>query len=557
MNFHLSTPARLGVALAFAFFVLSLPYNFYHAPTLDLKPPHVASNRVSREILEAAGHAHQKGKDSNEAVNLNLGGKGPKGNEVNSNIGINSDATDGTAPFDMFAESISLMGRDEHEERLVHLIGGTLPGWKIPLKDDGGCHHTLERDYAEHPIIISNGEPDVLKTCNIPCTTPGAHGKAVPIDIMGGSGGSKGTSCTRRLQFSMENSHFFSDSRNTFDGTPQLTSTIPIQYMDWNAFRFWDYVKTKTKNAAAFISNCSFKKRNALVTDLQKYGVDVQSYGGCMNNAREPGGGRQKTKLLRSYRFSLAFENSETPDYITEKFFDALMAGAVPVYLGANNVRLFAPSDHSFIDVNDFESTKALAEHLLYLEKNDTAYREYLQWKIDGYSDDFQALVDMSCYHSLCRSCLLAADMLRLDYGSSVYDAPLSVHTQPKLNVATSATPSPLTVRLRERGSYRFVDVTLYDKSLAYLVDAALRYVEEHHKERWGNDREAFTFTWDKLEDDDDTPYPPKKKQRSRVIADHRKKVYGLYTVGYRTPLLRDADVAELTDGAEVEVIFV
>lgn len=53
-----------------------------------------------------------------------------------------------------------------------------------------------------------------------------------------------------------------------------------------------------------------------------------------MNNAREPGGGRQKTKLLRSYRFSLAFENSETPDYITEKFFDALMAGAVPVYLG-------------------------------------------------------------------------------------------------------------------------------------------------------------------------------------------------------------------------------
>ena len=53
-----------------------------------------------------------------------------------------------------------------------------------------------------------------------------------------------------------------------------------------------------------------------------------------MNNAKEPPGGRQKSKLLRSYRFSLAFENSETPDYITEKFFDALMSGAVPVYLG-------------------------------------------------------------------------------------------------------------------------------------------------------------------------------------------------------------------------------
>ena len=53
-------------------------------------------------------------------------------------------------------------------------------------------------------------------------------------------------------------------------------------------------------------------------------------------------------------------------------------------------MRLFAPSDHSFINVNDFANTEALAKHLLYLESNDTAYREYLQWKVDGYSDDFQ-----------------------------------------------------------------------------------------------------------------------------------------------------------------------
>lgn len=37
--------------------------------------------------------------------------------------------------------------------------------------------------------------------------------------------------------------------------------------------------------------------------------------------------GLNKVDALREYKFSLAFENSNVEDYVTEKFFQALVAG--------------------------------------------------------------------------------------------------------------------------------------------------------------------------------------------------------------------------------------
>eukprot|EP01048_Picozoa_sp_COSAG05_P005176 COSAG05_NODE_301_length_11860_cov_30.927812_3_plen_348_part_00 len=47
--------------------------------------------------------------------------------------------------------------------------------------------------------------------------------------------------------------------------------------------------------------------------------------------------------VLRRYRFYLAFENTCEPGYITEKVYNALDAGAIPVYLGAPDVELYVP----------------------------------------------------------------------------------------------------------------------------------------------------------------------------------------------------------------------
>jgi hypothetical protein len=124
--------------------------------------------------------------------------------------------------------------------------------------------------------------------------------------------------------------------------------------------------------------------------------LDVHSYGRCLNNRAllADAGRATKLELLASYKFNLAFENAVAPDYVTEKFFDPLEAGCVPVYLGAPNIEAFAPADHCYLTTADFESPRALAEHLLRLNEDDAAYAEYLEWKKQPFRNSFLRLLD-------------------------------------------------------------------------------------------------------------------------------------------------------------------
>ena len=55
--------------------------------------------------------------------------------------------------------------------------------------------------------------------------------------------------------------------------------------------------------------------------------------------------------------------------------------GLVPIVLGggADYRKLAIPG--SYIDVKDFQTVKQLAKYIEYLDKNDTAYNEYFEWK--------------------------------------------------------------------------------------------------------------------------------------------------------------------------------
>ena len=66
--------------------------------------------------------------------------------------------------------------------------------------------------------------------------------------------------------------------------------------------------------------------------------------------------------------------------FFTEKLYRPLTNFIVPVVLATRDVRKIAPPN-SYIDVRDFKSPKHLAEYLLYLDKNVTAYMEYFKWR--------------------------------------------------------------------------------------------------------------------------------------------------------------------------------
>ncbi|KAG8522360.1 Alpha-(1,3)-fucosyltransferase 4 [Galemys pyrenaicus] len=83
------------------------------------------------------------------------------------------------------------------------------------------------------------------------------------------------------------------------------------------------------------------------------------------------------------YKFYLAFENSQHPDYITEKLWrNALLAGVVPVVLGPDraNYERFVPRG-AFIHVDDFPSAAALAAYLRFLDRHPALYLRYFRWR--------------------------------------------------------------------------------------------------------------------------------------------------------------------------------
>lgn len=109
----------------------------------------------------------------------------------------------------------------------------------------------------------------------------------------------------------------------------------------------------------------------------------VDSCGRYLQNRRLDGDDRsEKFKLatIGRYRFCIAFENARQPDYVTEKLFQPLLAGTVPVYLGAPNVADYAPPG-SFINVEDFSGPRALAAYLDHLAATPGEYARYFDWR--------------------------------------------------------------------------------------------------------------------------------------------------------------------------------
>lgn len=147
--------------------------------------------------------------------------------------------------------------------------------------------------------------------------------------------------------FSMESeAHYpqlrLEDAREEYDivGTTRRDSDVPLLYGSWAEYNFMQPAAPKTARAMviAAISNCnSANNRLDILQKLIEYGVSIDSIGKCVHNvdfAPDKISDRQKAKfeLLRPYKFTFAFENSNVRDYVTEKYWTALVAGSVPLY---------------------------------------------------------------------------------------------------------------------------------------------------------------------------------------------------------------------------------
>jgi hypothetical protein len=81
---------------------------------------------------------------------------------------------------------------------------------------------------------------------------------------------------------------------------------------------------------------------------------------------------KDKTAILRDYRFCIAFENDLYPGYVTEKPVDAWMAGAVPLWWGSDPAGYLNP--RCLVDLAALGSLAALGEHVRELERDQAAW---------------------------------------------------------------------------------------------------------------------------------------------------------------------------------------
>lgn len=93
---------------------------------------------------------------------------------------------------------------------------------------------------------------------------------------------------------------------------------------------------------------------------------------------------KSKVDAQKKFRFSIAFENSETPGYTTEKIVHALSADTIPIYWGDPCVgRIFNPE--RFIDVRELGFEGAV-HRIKHLEENPEALIKMLNAPF--FSDD-------------------------------------------------------------------------------------------------------------------------------------------------------------------------
>lgn len=155
-----------------------------------------------------------------------------------------------------------------------------------------------------------------------------------------------------------------------------------FDFINQNGLNKWQKFK-KTKFCNFIHRNANAKERIIFCQQLMKY-KQVDCPGNVLNNMPKIVGSRQSTlwmdekiEFLKSYKFTIAFENESSVNYITEKIFHSFLVGSIPIYWGAKNIgEFFNPK--RFINVNDFKNFNEVIEYIKEIDTNDELYNNIL-----------------------------------------------------------------------------------------------------------------------------------------------------------------------------------
>ncbi|KAM9315373.1 4-galactosyl-N-acetylglucosaminide 3-alpha-L-fucosyltransferase 9 [Gastrophryne carolinensis] len=154
---------------------------------------------------------------------------------------------------------------------------------------------------------------------------------------------------------------------------------VPYGFMVVSTQPFEFEVPSKDKLVCWVVSNWNPDHvRVKYYNELSKY-IEILTFGQAFGEYLSD---KSLIPTISTCKFYLSFENSIHKDYITEKLYNALLAGSVPIVLGPprENYENYIPAD-SFIHVEDFLSPRELADYLIILNKDTERYLAYFNWR--------------------------------------------------------------------------------------------------------------------------------------------------------------------------------
>ncbi len=87
---------------------------------------------------------------------------------------------------------------------------------------------------------------------------------------------------------------------------------------------------------------------------------------------------KEKLETIKEYKFTMAFENEQAYNYVTEKIYQPLLVGSIPIYWGAPNVHtLFNPK--CFVNVNDFDSYEEAIDEIIRIDEDEVYYQTFFK----------------------------------------------------------------------------------------------------------------------------------------------------------------------------------
>ena len=161
-------------------------------------------------------------------------------------------------------------------------------------------------------------------------------------------------------------------------------------------------------------SNCqTASNRTGYMTEMMRY-IPVDAWGRCGRNKGpdfppeimkiqetspnisfyQGHWGKAKKALLKNYLFTVAIENTFTYDYVTEKLWQPLAAGSVPLYYGAPNIEDWLPCTNCIVDLRQFSNPREAAEFVENVSRNATRYAEFHKWRSEPVPARFLKIID-------------------------------------------------------------------------------------------------------------------------------------------------------------------